>query len=399
MNSERYQDLMFRFIESVLYDIGPRESCSENEKRLGRRLIQEWNTLGLQTRTEPFTCNPKAFLGFIPFAAILYLIATILYWMAPLWAALVAATAAAVTIFELLRYRELVDPLFPTADGENVVGVWRPSGEVTRRVIVSAHQDSAYEFNLWFFLKNASVPIMVIGFAAPFVPLFGGLAKWLAGAGGVAHPFQVVGWICVGLYPIVGLNLFFHTYSVVPGAMDDLAGISVLYGLGQSLVDAAREGQPLTQQTEVVLLGASSEEAGLRGAKRYAEAHRVEHAAIPTFGVFVDGVYDERHLTVVYRELFTGVHHDPRLVAAVKSIAGERGWPIKEHMIPLGATDATAFRQAGVATVTLLCQDATKLVPNYHTRLDTIEWVRPQSLGVMLQLVTDVIGRIDTGRI
>lgn len=43
----------------------------------------------------------------------------------------------------------------------------------------------------------------------------------------------------------------------------------------------------------------------------------------------------------------------------------------------------------------LACQDATRLVPNYHTRLDTIEHVRPQSLSVMLQLVLDMIEEID----
>ena len=66
-------------------------------------------------------------------------------------------------------------------------------------------------------------------------------------------------------------------------------------------------------------------------------------------------------------------------------------------MIPLGASDATAFAQAGVATVALLCQDATRLVPNYHTRLDTLDHVRPESLSVMLQLVLDMIAEIDRG--
>src|SRR5262249_21581853 len=231
----------------------------------------------------------------------------------------------------------------------------------------------AYEFNLWFFLKNAAIPIMVIAFAAALVPMIGGLVKAVAGATNDSHAFNVIGYICMGLYPIVGLNLFFHTYSVVPGAMDDLAGVSVLTGLGQALSDAARHGKPLLQHTEVVLLATSSEEAGLRGAKRYASAHAGELRALPTFGLFVDGVYDERYLTVVYRELFTGVHHDPRLVQLAKDIAVRYGWPIREHMIPLGATDATAFGQAGIPSVSLLCQDATRLVPNYHTRLDTIE--------------------------
>ena len=398
MLAERYQDFMYRFVETVLKEIGPRESCSENERRLGRRLADMWRGLGLDVHTERFTCNPKAFLGFIPLATLFYLLATVSYWLWPFVAFVLAAAAAAMVVLELLRYREFVDFLFPTAEGENVIGVIRPRGEITQRVIVSAHQDSAYEFNLWFFLKNAAVPVNIITFIAPLVPMLGGLAKTIAGAAGHSHGFDVIGYVAMGLYPIVGLNFFFHTYSVVPGAMDDLAGVSVLAGVAQALTDArssGAEGVPLLEHTEVRVLAVSSEEAGLRGAKRYTAAHARELQEIPSYNINVDGVYDERHLTIVTHELFTGVHHDPRLVQLAKDITTAHGWQVKEHMIPVGATDATAFAQAGIASLCLLCQDASRLVPNYHTRLDTIEHERPASLSVMLQLVLDMIQRLD----
>jgi hypothetical protein len=392
-SADAYRDSMYAFVRAVLEEIGPRESCSENERRLGRRLADTWRSLGLDVRTETFTCNPKAFLGFIPIATLLYLLAIVAYWFLPFLCFLLAATSFALQWFELLRYRELVDPLFPSAQGENVVGVLRPAGAVKRRVIVSAHQDSAYEFNLWYFLKGAAVPVMVIGFTAALVPMIGGLLKSLVGDG---PAFDVVGYVALGLYPIVGLNFFFHTYAVVPGAMDDLAGISVVTAVAQALGDARRDGHAL-DGTEVVILAVSAEEAGLRGAKRFAERHRAELHATPTFVVNVDGVYDEQHLTVIDRELTTGVRHDPQLIRLARERAAARGRTIHQHLIPLGATDATAFAQAGVRTVALLCQDATRLVPNYHTRLDTLEHVRPESLSVMLQLVLDIIEEIDRG--
>jgi len=392
-SADAYRDSMYAFVRSVLEEIGARESCGENERRLGHRLAELWRGLGLDVRTETFTCNPKAFLGFIPISTLLYLLAIVAYWFVPFVCFLLAAASFALQWFELLRYRELVDPLFPSAQGENVVGVLRPAGEVKRRVIVSAHQDSAYEFNLWYFLKGAAVPVMVIGFTAALVPLFGGLLKSLLGN---SHAFDVVGYVALGLYPIVGLNFFFHTYAVVPGAMDDLAGISVITGVARALSDARRDGHAL-DGTEVVILAVSAEEAGLRGAKRFAERHRAEMHATPTFVVNVDGVYDEQHLTVIDRELTTSVRHDPQLIRLARERAAARGRTIHQHLIPLGATDATAFAHAGVRTVALLCQDATRLVPNYHTRLDTLEHVRPESLSVMLQLVLDMIEEIDRG--
>jgi hypothetical protein len=396
MRAESYQAYMYDVIASVLREIGPRESCTESERRLGQWLAARWTQLGLEVRTERFTCNPKAFLGFIPFSALLYLGATIFYWIYPPLCVLLAAAAASMIILELLRYREFVDPLFPAAEGENVVAIVPPRGERQQRVVVSAHQDSAYEFNLWYFLKTAAVPIMVIAFAAVFVPLFGGLAKSLAGNAANAGVFDGIGYLCMALYPFVGLNLFFHTYSVVPGAMDDLAGVSILAGVAKALAERRDEtGAPALARTEVVLLAAAAEEAGLRGAKRFVSAHRDELRSTPTWGIFVDGVYDERFLTVVHRELTTGARHDPRLVALAHRVTKARGLTARQTMIPFGGTDAAAFSVAGIPAVCLLCQDTSRLVPNYHTRLDTIDRIRPESLSVMLQTVLDMIQRID----
>ena len=49
----------------------------------------------------------------------------------------------------------------------------------------------------------AAIPIMLIGFVALFVPLFGGIARSLA-AEPDASVFRVIGYVCMGLYPIVG---------------------------------------------------------------------------------------------------------------------------------------------------------------------------------------------------
>jgi acetylornithine deacetylase/succinyl-diaminopimelate desuccinylase-like protein len=390
---DRYRDLMYSFIDSALKEIGARESCSENERKLGCRLAELWSGLGLEVKTETFHCNPKAFLGFIPFAALLDLAAVIAYWFSPLLCFLLAGGAFVVVFFELVRYRELVDPLFPLEKGENIIATLRPQGEVRRRVVVSAHQDSAYEFVLWYMLKNAAVPIMLVGFAALPITALSGLAKFIFGDGPF---FDALGYLCMALYPVAGLNLFFHVYMAVPGAMDDLAGISILVGLSKALTDGTNGG---LRQTEVVLLATSSEEAGLRGAKRYVEQHLHELRALPSHGIFVDSIYDERFLTVLTSEPFTKSRHDPRLIRLAKDVAAKRNQPIHETVLALGATDASAFAAAGLSSISLIEQDPTRLVPNYHTRLDVIEHVRPESLAILMQLVLDMIERIDAGEL
>jgi len=396
MVAQRYRDEMVRLLETVLEEIGPRESCGEAEWRLGEMLRGHWSELGLVVQDHRFRCHPRAALGFIPITVGLYLGAAACYWAAPGVSVLLSAASLVLFVSQLLPMPELVDPLFPEAEGRNVVARIPPAGECRRRVVVCAHQDSAYEFNLWYFLKNAAIAVMVLTFIAPVVPLVGGLAQLLGGSAesGFLHGLGVVG---LALYPVVGLNLFFHTCTVVPGAMDDLAGIAVLDGVARVLTDGESGEQPALAHTEVLLLATSAEEAGLRGARRYARDHGSELLAMPCHVLNVDGVYDEQFLTVVAREVALGVRHDPRLVDLAERVADRRGWKLRRGIIPFGGTDAAAFTRAGLSSVQLGCQDITRLAPNYHTRLDTLDRVRPESLVVMLQMVLDMIAEIDAG--
>jgi putative aminopeptidase FrvX len=145
----------------------------------------------------------------------------------------------------------------------------------------------------------------------------------------------------------------------------------------------------------VVLLATGCEEAGLRGAKRFARQHAAELWQTPTFGLFLDGIYDERWLGVVRREYSTGARYDEQLAALACDVAALRGWEVKSQKIPIGGTDAAAFSRIGVPAVTLVGMDCQSLVENYHTRLDTLDRVRPEGLARMLQIVVDMLERLD----
>ena len=388
---------MFGLLKRVIDEIGPRPSCSDEEKRLGRLLVEEWKPFCDRVDVETFTCSPTAFLGFIRVSVLLLFAAVILYWFYPLASFIMAAVSFSMVFFEYMRYREFVDFLFPRKQGENIIGAIRPKGEATRRVLVSAHMDSAYEFNLIYYLRNFAIPIIAIAIVGIVIAFCVSLAKTIAYFGGFADAtaFAALGYTMIAFTPIIGLFLFFHTYKPVPGAMDDMAGVAVVAGLGKYLDEARRAGDWLPERTEVVLLATSSEEAGLRGAKRYASKHLQEMKTTPTYGLFLDGIYDEKYLTVSNRELCTGAKHDPELVKMAQDTAASHNWPIAVRMIPIGGTDAAAFSVKGIPAVCLLCQDTSKAVPNYHTRDDTYEHIRPESLAVSLQLVIDMIQRID----
>ncbi|MBN2027223.1 MAG: M28 family peptidase [Actinobacteria bacterium] len=395
--ADKYRNYMYGLVDRAVSSIGPRESCSDEEKRLGRLFAQEIEPTCERIDVEQFTCSPKAFLGFFPYLVLLYLAGVVLYYIYPPVSIILSAIGIGILFYEVVRYRELIDLFYPKREGENVAGFVAPRGEVRKRVIVSAHLDSAYEFKVWYWLKGQSVPAMAVAFLAPVLLLGASLARTIADSSGVPDntAFTVLGIILIAISPVVAIFFFFHTRDVVPGAMDDMAGIAVVAGLARYLRDA-REGDGFyPEHTEIVLLALSSEEAGLRGAKRYAARHKNEYLQVPTFALFLDNIADERYLTAFKREVWCGAKMDPYLLELSREAAAANGRDIITAVMAVGATDASAFVREEIPSLSICCYNSSRLMPNYHTRHDTIENVRPESLAVSLQLVVDMIRRID----
>jgi len=397
MAAEKYKDYMLNLINRVIDEIGPRPSCGEEEKKFGKMLAEEWKPICDKVEVESFTCSPAAFLGFLPFAVAMYIIALPLYWFFPPAALVLVLSGFIMLFFEFMRYKEFVDFLFPKKEGINVTGTIKPKGEVKRRLIIGGHMDSAYEFNIWYIFKNASVPIMIVGMLAILLMVGATIAKNIVffTGGQSSHVLNTLGIICVALSPIVALFSVFHTYKAVPGAMDDVAGVAVAAGVGKYLEDAKKDGSFFPDNTEVVLYGVGAEEAGLRGSRRYIAKHLQELKAIPTYVLMFDGIFDENFFTIINREICTGAKHSSELIDMAKECASARGKKLLVKMIPLGASDASEFSNAGIHSTCILCQNCDKLAPNYHTRLDTPEKIRPESLTCSLQLALDVLERID----
>ncbi len=388
---------MYGLIRKVVDEIGPRPPCSDAEKKLGRLMVEEWKQTCDSVEVEPFSCSPYAFIGSYPLGALFYLAAVIMYWFIPPVALALIIVSCSMMI-EVLLYREYVDFIFPRRQGENVVGIVRPKGAATQRVVVSGHMDSAYEFNFFLYFRSASVALMIFALVANLVALGACLARTIAyfNVFSADAALDGLGIAMIALAPTAVLFLFFTSWKSVPGAFDNMSAVSVLAGLSKYLGEAKQRGEWLPQRTEIVLLATSSEEAGLRGAKRYVKEHLKQMQDLPTYCVIMEMIKDEKFLTVSKSEVFPGARYDPYLVKIAQDAAETHGWPIAALQMPPGwATDGAAFSQAGISATCLSCCDPSKIDPNYHTRYDTYEHIRPESLSVMLQLVIDVVQRID----
>lgn len=157
VSSDANSDYMYNVIKRILTEVGPRAPCSEEERAAAHLVQEELDQTCDETRIEEFTCYPKAFLGWIRIDVGLILVAFGLFFLSRLQPILMAAICLGLTLFafflfykQFFQYEEWTPKFLPYKEGtsQNVVGVIKPTGEVTKRVIFSGHLDSAFRFNL-----------------------------------------------------------------------------------------------------------------------------------------------------------------------------------------------------------------------------------------------------------
>ena len=112
-----------------------------------------------------------------------------------------------------------------------------------------------------------------------------------------------------GLLFIPFFLLLANTYNpkrVVDGANDNLSGCY----MGITLLREMQQLGITLEHTEVGVILTGSEEAGLRGAKAWAKAHKDDYRDVPTYILCFDTIHDPRFLMINRRDLNSTVKAD-----------------------------------------------------------------------------------------
>ena len=89
--------------------------------------------------------------------------------------------------------------------------------------------------------------------------------------------------------------------------------------------------------------------------------------------------------------------HDKALVASLLEAFERNGLPKKPGTIPIGGTDATSFTARGIAATSIVGLPMGSLHPTYHTRLDVVECLDPETLDRISAVLVDFACTIDQG--
>jgi len=417
MSNVNLNNYMYEFIEKVCNEIGPRESGTEQELLAGNLIEEELKKFCDETHQEEYISSPHAFLGGIRYATFLVLVSILLYWLSLLIdlgilqidilyslifmfiAVILIILSVSYFILEVMKYHETYDFLFPKRKSNNIVGKIEPSSDIKHTIIFSAHHDSQFEFNTFYYLKRFGQIIINVGYLGVGVIFIAIILKIILQLLSIENMilFLSFGFFFLVFIPIILVYMFFHTYHPVLGAFDNLSGVAVVLGIGKFLSENKDNSEIFPKNTRVYLISFAGEEAGLRGAKRYINAHFDQLKEEETMVVNMDGIAKKDIVIIHDREPGIGAKHDPKIYKPLLEIAKKINPNAKISSLPFGATDGAAFSKKGIPTASiggLNLKD--ELPPYYHTRLDTPENVEKEALGQFVEICFEFLKYVDT---
>ena len=345
---------------------------------------------------DEFKENPNSFYGWIYFTITCCFLALASYFFMPVLSILFIAIGLILCVLQFGLYKKIVDKFFKEETGHNAAGFKKPTGEVKRRIIFNGHPDAAWEWPFKYKFTYLGFDIhMIVCFIGAFYTLGLAIAR-LAGAfaanEALATTLGLIGLVFTPFW--FGLYFMWNKNRVVDGANDNLSGCYIGMAILKMLKD---EGIEL-ENTEIGVVLTGSEEAGLRGAKAWAERHKDEFNDVPTFVYSYDTIAQNEQLMVNYRDLNGTVKVDKDVSDLFIEACEELNIPCKKGMVPPlgGATDSAAFAQAGLRATGVTALNHA-LPDFYHTRLDTPDALNPSCLANCFAASVKVLEKFDNG--
>ncbi len=383
---------MAQEIVHICESCGKRAPGSEGERKaseyLAEKLEKECGCKGVKTET--FAEHPDSFYGYFYCSAFCDVLCGILFFFRPALSILFGMLGVLMFVFHFVLYRKLLDPLFPERQGTNVTGVRPCGGEIQQRIFLNGHTDAAWEFPLNYYCGG--IVFEIPGIAAT-AGVFYYIALSVCALCGLAEQVRIWGFAGLMFIPFfLLLTITYNPRRVVDGANDNLTGCL----MGVALLREMERLGLRPEHTEVGVILTGSEEAGLRGAKAWCEAHKDEFRDVPTYIISYDSIYNPKELMVNMKDLNSTVRSDRELGEAFLRAAETAGIPCRAGKVPLfgGATDSAAFTQGGFRSVGVTGLSHT-LERFYHTRLDTSDSLNPEALENCYKATVELVRAMD----
>lgn len=380
------------------------KACLETAMRLKEEFSRNCDQGSVDI--EEFTCHPKSFLKYIPAIVIIGIICSFLLLFGYPVPALIGFAIVIFAFYgQFMRYWELLDPLFPRTRGYNLHGKIEPEGKVKQQVILSAHHDAAYVFQLiarmprfYNTFMQAGILFLLLGFLVSLIWTV--LMLFNVPPPAWAHPsIPLALVICsILLLPLA----FFTTGQVSPGAGDNMIAVAITNEMAKLFQDAKKAGKNPLQHTRLLIASFDAEEAGLRGARAFCKKHKEELLGTKTYVLNIDTLYKVKDINFLAHDLNTTVKLSRQVAQDCVDIAHALGYPAVVSGMPFGggSTDAAEFGKISVEATNMSAMSfdvaAFKEGMVYHTKNDLTKYIEPEVVEAALKIARDYILKKDT---
>lgn len=342
---------------------------------------------------ESFKENPNAFFGWIYFTITFVLAGMVLFFFMPIVGAVITALGFVILFVQFGLYKKLVDKFFPEKTGHSVTAIKKCTGEVKGRVFFNGHPDAVWNWPVNNkFGGTAHVAHLVTSVVSGLIVLGLNIAAAVKTGCRPVTDYTIAGYtslytpvlfwmgiaILVMVPCLVGMYFMWDENTITDGANDNLTGCY----MGIAILKAMKDQGIELEHTEVGVIISGSEEAGLRGAMAWCEAHKGEFDDVPTWIYSYDTIHESRFLGVNYRDLNGTVKSDKEVSDSFVNAANELGIKCTKTWVPPfgGATDNAAFNKAGFRSTGITALDH-NLQDYYHTMRDTADNLNPECLA------------------
>ncbi len=391
---DEYAQYIIDDITYICNSFEKRGPGSKGEHQACEYLAEEMKKFGCDTvYVDEFKENPGSFFGWINFTITFVLLAFLSYFVMPALSIVFVILGLTLCVLQFGLYKKVVDKFFKEKIGHNAAGFKKPTGEVKRRIIFNGHPDAAWEWPIKEKFSYLGFDIhMITCFIGAFYVLGISIARLCGIDLGLAIKLGLGALVFVPFW--VGLYFMWNRNKIVDGANDNLSGCYMGMAILKMLHDEGIE----FENTEIGVVHSGSEEAGLRGAKAWCEAHAHEFNDVPTFVISYDTIAQNEHLSVNYRDLNATVKVDKDVSDLFYEACEALDIPCGKGMVPPlgGATDSAAFAQAGMRSTGITALNHA-LPDFYHTRRDTPDALNKSCLADCLAASVKALEMFDNG--
>lgn len=372
-------------IRRLAQEIGPRPSTSKAERVAAAYIQQQLEKFGFTVRLESFRSVRSFSHTYIPvfILAIAGFVAAAVFDKGAVgW--LLTGIAGVAFIGENTTTFPFASALVPKGKSQNVVGRLAARELPRRRLILTAHYDSARSGMMWHprLVRAFRRTFVLQAFSMVALPVLVGIQAVTQERlfGYLAIPFA--SFIIVALLLLLQREIF---YEHVPGANDNASGVGVMLSLCEALAADA------PADTEVMAVATGCEEAGLVGMQKFIRVHKddLEHAWL----INIDnvGAGDVSYTTAEGMLL--------------KHKAGKALMEMAEQVSKLPDLNVTGkpFRVMSLGTVPVLLRRLEAItviatrngVPvNWHLQTDTYDAIDPDTVDTAYRFVEAMVRRL-----